>query len=173
MPSTARILTSAYLQAIWCLSSLFEWHIKTVLGGKWCRRRWYFELLSNQVWAGLRSPYSDWLRIGWSGDRNQLGARFSAHPASCKMGTGSFMGVKSGQGVTLTPHPLLLPWSWKGRAIPLLLLWTVRPVQSLSACTRVRFTCPIRLNGPNTFSLIFVWPDEWCPLLVITENTYP
>jgi len=32
-----------------------------------------------------------------------------AHPASCTMGTGSFLGVKSGQGVTLTPHPLLVP----------------------------------------------------------------
>jgi len=27
-----------------------------------------------------------------------------AHPASCKMGTGSFPGLKSGQGMTLTPH---------------------------------------------------------------------
>ena len=26
-------------------------------------------------------------------------------------------GVKSGRGVTLTPHLLLVPWSWKGRAI--------------------------------------------------------
>ena len=33
-----------------------------------------------------------------------------AHPASCKMGTGSFPGVKSGRDVTLTPHPLLVPW---------------------------------------------------------------
>jgi len=45
-------------------------------------------------------------------------------------------GVKSGRGVTLTPHPLLEPWSWKSRAIPLLPLWASRPVQSLSACTR-------------------------------------
>ena len=56
------------------------------------------------------------------------------------MGTGSFRGVKSGPSVTLTPHPLLVPWSWNGRAIPLLPLWAVRPVQSLSACTRVHFT---------------------------------
>ena len=62
------------------------------------------------------------------------------HSASCKMGTWSFPGVKSGRGVTLTPHPLLVPWSWKGRAIPLLALWAVLPVQSLSACTRVHFT---------------------------------
>ena len=58
----------------------------------------------------------------------------------CTMGTGSFPGVKSGRGVTLTPHPLLVPWSWKDRAIPLLPLWAVRPAQSLSACTRVHFT---------------------------------
>jgi len=46
-------------------------------------------------------------------------ARFSApiqtgpgaHPASCTMGTRSFPGVKSSLGVTLTPHPLLVPWS--------------------------------------------------------------
>jgi len=49
---------------------------------------------------------------------------------------GLFPGVKSGRGVTLTPHPLVVPWSRKGRAIPLLPLWAVRPVQSLSACTR-------------------------------------
>jgi hypothetical protein len=75
-------------------------------------------------------------------------ARFSApvqtgpgaHLASCKMGTESFPGVKSGRDVTLTPHPLLVLWSRKNRAIPLLPLWAVRPVQSLSACTRVHFT---------------------------------
>ena len=63
-----------------------------------------------------------------------------AHPAFCTMGTGSFPGVKGGRVVTLTPYPLLVPWSWKGIAIPLLLLWAVRPVQSLSACTKVTFT---------------------------------
>jgi hypothetical protein len=77
-----------------------------------------------------------------------VGARFSApvqtgpgaHPASCTMATGSFPGVKSGRGVTLTPHPLLVPWPRKGRAIPLLPLWVVQSVQSLSACTWVHFT---------------------------------
>jgi hypothetical protein len=33
--------------------------------------------------------------------------------------------------VTLTPHPLLVSWSRKDRAIPLLPLWAGRPVQSL------------------------------------------
>jgi hypothetical protein len=35
------------------------------------------------------------------------------------MGTGSLLGVKSGRGVTLTPHPLLVPRPRKkSRAIP-------------------------------------------------------
>jgi len=107
----------------------------------------YFCLVLRTRWAGSLSRYSDCLRAGRSGDRIPARARLfalvqtgpGAHPASCTMGIGSFPGVKSGRGVTLTPHPLLLPWSWKSRAIPLLLLWVVRPVQSLSACTRVHF----------------------------------
>ena len=86
-------------------------------------------------WAG----YSDWLRAGRSGERIPVEARFSApvqtgpgaQPASCTMGTGSFPGVKSGRGVTLTPYPLLVSWSRKRRAIPLLPLRAVRPIQCL------------------------------------------
>ena len=88
------------------------------------------------------------LATGWTVRASNPGggARFSApvqtgpgaHPASCTIGTGSFPGVKSGMRVTLTPHPLLVPWSRKGRAIPLPPIWAVRPVQSLS--TRVHFT---------------------------------
>ena len=46
---------------------------------------------------------------------NPDGTRFSAlpdpgaHPAFCKIGTGSFPKVKCGQGVLLTTHPLLVP----------------------------------------------------------------
>ena len=130
-----------------------------------------------------------------------MGVRFStpvqtglgAHPASCTMSTGSFLGLKSGRGVTLTPHPpssamvkkkysytstppmgctactepqcqyngalylylyLYSPYELYGlyRAsvpvqgctlplpIPLLPLYAIQPVQSLSACTRVHFT---------------------------------
>ena len=68
---------------------------------------------------------------GWTvRGSNPGGARFSArpdspgaHPASCTMGTGSFPGVKYGRGVLLTTHPLLVPRSWKSRAIPLPTLW--------------------------------------------------
>ena len=76
------------------------------------------------------SRYSDWLRAGRSGIESRWGRDFppvqtgpGAHPASCKMGTGSFPGVKCGRGVLLTTHPLLVPRSWKSRAIPLPTLW--------------------------------------------------
>ena len=103
----------------------------------------------------IKASYTEangWLQAGWSWDRITVGARFSTpvqtgpgdHPASCTMGTGSFSGVKCSWGVTLTPHLLLVPWSRKSRAIPLLPLWAVRPVQSLSARTRVHFILRLR-----------------------------
>ena len=55
------------------------------------------------------------------------------------MGIWSFPGVKIGRGVTLTPHPLLVPWRRRSRAILLLPVWAVRPVQILSASTWVHF----------------------------------
>ena len=103
-----------------------------------------------------------------------MGARFSApvqtgpgaHPASCKMGTVFFPGLKSGRGMTLTPHPLLVPWSKKGTAIPLHDLWAVRPVQSLSACTRVTFTftlpeMKLRLFQFTYFSIHYSLPSNF------------
>jgi len=89
--------------------------------------------------SGIESP--------WGGGDVQTyrPALGPTHPASCTMGTGSFPGVKRGRGVTLTPHTLLMPWSRKSRAIPLLLLWAVRTVQSLSACKRVHFTLTFTL----------------------------
>jgi hypothetical protein len=67
------------------------------------------------------------LRAGRSDDRIPVGARFSAsvqtgpgaHPAPCTMGTGSFPRVKFDRGLVLTTHPLLVPWSWKSKGIPL------------------------------------------------------
>ena len=47
-----------------------------------------------------------------------------ARPASCKMGTGSFPGVKCGRVVLLTTHPSLVPRSWKSRVITLPTLWS-------------------------------------------------
>jgi hypothetical protein len=75
------------------------------------------------------------------------------------MGTGYFPGVKSGRGVTLTPHPFYYRWPWKSRVIPLLPLRAVRPVQGLSACTRVHFTFFLTYYldwvGSFTFRLLY------------------
>jgi hypothetical protein len=64
--------------------------------------------------AGIVTGYG----LEGPGIESPVEARFSApvqtgpgaHPASCTMGTGSFPGVKSGRGVTLNPHPLLVSW---------------------------------------------------------------
>jgi len=53
------------------------------------------------------------------GIESRWGARFfapvqtgpEAHPASCTTGTGSFLRVRCGRDVTLTPDPLLVPRS--------------------------------------------------------------
>ena len=73
----------------------------------------YFNLTRGRIAQQVRQ-----LATGWT-VRIPVGSRFSvpvqtgtgAHPTSCTMGTGSFTEVKSGWGVTLNPHPLLMPWS--------------------------------------------------------------
>jgi hypothetical protein len=59
--------------------------------------------------VGIATGYG----LDGTGIESRWGAKFSApvqtgpgvYPASCTMGTGSFPGVESGRGVTLTPHP--------------------------------------------------------------------
>ena len=78
-----------------------------------------------------------------------------AHPASYTMGTGSFSGVNYGRGVLLTTHPLLVPWSWKSRAIPLPTLWaTTGPVTG----TLYLFTVA-KLLSPRVPSSQKEWPE--------------
>ena len=59
------------------------------------------------------------IKSRWGRDLPPVQTGPGAHPASCTMGIGSFSGVRYGRGVLLTTHPLLVPWSWKSRAIPL------------------------------------------------------
>ena len=90
------------------------------------------------------------LAAGWTvrGSNPGEGVRISApvqtgpgpHPASCTMGTGSFPGVKSGRGVTLTPQPFQCRGHERVELYLYFHLRAVRHVQSLSACTRVTFT---------------------------------
>jgi len=82
--------------------------------------------------VGIAAGYG----AGRSGIESRYGRDFppvqtcpGAHPASCKMGTGSFPRVKCGRGVLLTTHPFLVPQSWKCRAKPLLTLWATRFLQ--------------------------------------------
>ena len=69
------------------------------------------------------------LTTGWIvRNRFLVGTRFSARPdrpwgPPSTMGSGPFPGVKCCPGVLLTTHPLLVPRSWKSRAIPLPNLW--------------------------------------------------
>jgi len=81
-------------------------------------------------WPGSSVGIATEPRAGRSGIEYRWGRDFlpvqngpGAHPASCKMGTGSFPGVKCSRGVLLTTQPLLVPRSWKSRAIPLPTLW--------------------------------------------------
>ena len=93
-----------------CLRELFRNHISIII---------LSDPYSSYSGPGSSVGIATELRAGRSGDRIPVGARFSApvqtgpgaHPAPCTMGTGSFPGVNCGRGVTLTPHPLLMPWS--------------------------------------------------------------
>ena len=77
--------------------------------------------------VGIVTDYGNRIMVGWDFPPVQTGP--GAHPASWTMGTGSSPGVKSSRGVLLTTHPLLVPSSWKSRAIPLPTLWaTTGPI---------------------------------------------
>jgi hypothetical protein len=90
---------------------------------------------------------------------NPSETRFSARPdwpwgppSLLYNGYWVFPGVKYGQGVLLTTHPLLVPWSWKSRAVLLPTLWaTTGPVTE-------HFTVFI-YNFSTQYSS--TWMSEW------------
>ena len=57
-----------------------------------------------------------------------------------------FPGGKERSGRDADLSTLLVPWSKKSRTMPLLPLWALWPVQSLSACTTVYFYCLQKLT---------------------------
>ena len=112
-------------------------------------------------------------------------ARFSApvqtgpgaNTASCTIGTVSFLGGKELPGRDADPSPLLVTWSRKSRAIPLLPLGAVRRVQGLSACTRVQFIIIIiSSSSSSSGSSIAVYssPKYWpCLLDIAVIRVFP
>jgi len=106
-----------------------------------------FSLLHFNMWPGSSVGIATELQAGRSGIEWQWGRDFppvqtgpGAHPASCKLGTGFFPRLKCGRGVLLTTHPLLVPRSWKSRAIPLPTLWAT------PACNGTTLPLPLQFN---------------------------
>jgi len=89
-----------------------------------------------------------------------------AHPAFCTTGTVSFPGVKSGRDVKLNPHPLLVPWSRKSRAIPLLPLW---PYSLYRASVPVQKDTLYLLLYDKRNSTEF-WAKKWYSIFVVHKN---
>jgi hypothetical protein len=87
-----------------------------------------------------------------------------------------FCGGKQRLGRHADPSPLLVPWSRKDRAIPQIPLWAVRPVQSLSACTRVHFTFTYYKNWNlvfwRLFGLLWILATYWGVALCILLQIY-
>jgi len=78
-----------------------------------------------------------------------------AHPASCKMGTASFLGVKCGRGVLLATHSLLVPQSWKSRAIPLPTLWATSVTGSLYLYLFINSSIKCGYFGDNHHKILY------------------
>jgi len=100
-----------------CLDAALHSVLNPCIRWKWCGPGSSVSTAA-ELWAG-RSR----VEPQWGQDFPAVQTDPGAHPASCTMGTGSFPGVKCSQGLLLTTHPLLVPRSWKSRAIPLPTLW--------------------------------------------------
>ena len=101
---------------------------------------WLMLACGPDSWVGIAIGYGLESNPGGGEIFRTLSDRPWAPPTLLRNGYRGFPGGKERPRSDADPSPLLVPWSWKGRAIPLLPLWAVRPVQCLSACTRVTFT---------------------------------
>ena len=100
----------------------------------------YFSLVGRDGSVGIVPDYG----LGGPGSNPGGGETFRtcsdlpwSPPSFLYNGYRGFPRGKERPGCDADPSPLLMPWSRKSRAIPLLPLWPVRSVHSLSACTRV------------------------------------
>jgi hypothetical protein len=108
-----QVATTCFLCSPPDLNFLDPYFIFTYMHYNHCHRATAHLQLNIYYYYTIIQSRTDWLQAERSADRIPVVARFSApvltgpgaHPASCTMGTGSFPGVKSGRGVTLTPTP--------------------------------------------------------------------
>jgi hypothetical protein len=120
-----------YREIIAVCSEIHAKHINTVCGQniEFMNIKLVVHIVTSEPGSvvGIATAYG----LDCPGIESLWGARFSApvqtgaeaHTVSCTMGTGSYLGVKCGRGMTLTAHPLLVPRSKKWcRAIPVLSL---------------------------------------------------
>jgi len=137
---TAMFTTTHYLTLFW-VSQMFCAYFFIAE----CNSNFPLMLIPPQ-WPLYLYQIHTWLATGWTDrESNPGGGKIFRTCPDRPWGPPSLLyngyrvfppGIKSGRGVTLTPHPLLVPWSRKDRSIPVLPLSAVRPVQSLSACTK-------------------------------------
>ena len=126
------------------------------------------------TWAeNWLSLYKDSLRVGRSGDRIPVGARFSApvqiitggHPASCTVGAGSFPGEKRpGRGVD-NPPPSEPSWHVLEWTLPL--LFTFYGYYIVIECfyrSRKKLFILYMLSSSVVFELPLFqcFNDKWC-----------
>ena len=91
----------------------------------------FMQVLILQCGPGQLSRYSDWLRAGRSGDRILAAGEIFrtcpdrpwGQPSLLYNGYRVFPGGKERPGRDADPSPLLVPWSRKSRAKPLLPYW--------------------------------------------------
>ena len=112
-------------------------------------------------WVGIATDYGlDCPGSNPSGDDIFHPSRPGLGPTQppVKMGTGSFPGVKYGRDVLLTTHNLLVPQSWKSRAIPLPTLWAT------PGLWREHFTCTflyIYIYVLQLYIYIYIYIRSW------------
>jgi len=99
--------------------------------------------IATELWARRSGIESEWEQVF---PPVQTGP--GAHPASCKMGTVPFPGVKCGRSVLLTTHPLLVPRSWKSTVIPLPTFWDTPACNGITLLLYIYICVCVCVCGP-------------------------
>jgi hypothetical protein len=105
-----------WLMSTWCIKHL-KITILKVTTGAWSNCVLCIEFCLAKAWVTGRSKFDFRQRREDFFSHLCVQTGSEAHPASWPMGTrGPFLGIKRGQGVTLTTHPHLVPSSRMNRS---------------------------------------------------------